>query len=278
VSKESIFADITVACVIPLVLLVAPNPFHKALGVSPSFEFQEMINENHNWVQTYGNSESHLKSNYTDIKAVDYISDGKTLNATFWLASGVKNSSAVIFNQPDRKISYGMLIDADSNSKTGYNGADYNFYVESVGGKLNGYLYHLSSTGDYRLIGSKINYTQPVADGNVLLGSVNLSLHLGSINYPSDYNLLFYTAESYKSNEVRQFTSWVNIPPPTLHVTSSPSNITIRQGEEQLIPGGIKSSTGFSNDVINITLADNINKNYDSESGFNSSELHVTVQ
>lgn len=272
--------DFIIASVITsLIFLAVLNLFHKqAFGVSPSFELQELVNENHNWVQTYGNTESHLRSNYTDIKAVDYISDGKTLNATFWLAAGLRNSSLAIFNQPDRKISYGMLIDADSNTKTGYNGADYDLYLEFIGGKLSGYLYQLSSTGGYRLIGSKMNFSQPVADADVLPGSVHLSLGLGSINYPSHYNLLFYSAESYKSNEVRQFTNWVNIPPPTLQITTSPSNITIRQGEEQLVPARIKSTTGFSNDVINITLAGNINKNYESESGFNSSELHVAIQ
>jgi hypothetical protein len=248
------------------------------MAISPSFELQELINENHQWVQTYGSSESHLKSNYTDILAVDYTSDGKTLNATFWLSSGSKNLTTAIYNQPFRKISYGILIDADSNTKTGYNGADYDFYVESVGGKLSGYLYHLSSTGGYRLIGSEINYSQPVFDPNVLQGSVSLRLDLGSMNYPSNYDLLFYTAESYKSNEVRQFTNWVSVPPPTLHITTSPSNIVIRQGEEQLIPARIRSTTGFSNDVINITLAGNLNKNYDTESGFNSSEINVAIQ
>ncbi len=58
------------------------------MALSPSFELQELINENRHWVQTYGNSETHLKSNHTDILAVDYISDGKTLNATIWLSSG----------------------------------------------------------------------------------------------------------------------------------------------------------------------------------------------
>jgi hypothetical protein len=270
-------ADLTLAGIIPLILLVILNPF-QSFGLSPSFGLQELINENHDWVQTYGNSESHLRSNYTDILAVDYISDGKTLNATFWLASGLKNSTAAIYNQPLTKISYGMLIDADSNTKTGYNGADYDFYVESVGGKLSGFLYQLSSTGGYKLIGSKINYSQPLVDPNVLQGSVNLQLDLGSINYPSDYNVMFYSAESYKSNEVRQFTSWINVPPPTLQMTTSPSNIVIRQGEEQQIAARIKSTTGFSNDVINMTVAGNINKNYESESGFNSSELHVAVQ
>lgn len=211
--KKCISADLTVAGIIPLITLAIFNPFHKALGVSPSFEPQELVNENHHWVQAYGNSELHLRSNYTDILAVDYLSDGKTLNVTFWLASGFNKLALATYNQPYRNISYGMLIDADSNTKTGYNGADYDFYVESTGGKLNVYLYQLSSTGGYRLIGSAINYSESIADPNVLPGSVNLHLDLGSINNPSNYDLLFYSAESYKSNEVRQFTNWVSIPP-----------------------------------------------------------------
>jgi hypothetical protein len=90
------------------------------------------------------------------------------------LASGFENSSASTYNQPFRKISYGMLIDADFNIKTGYNGADYDFYVESTEGKVSGYLYQLSSTGGYRLVTSKINFTQLSAEPDALLGSVNL--------------------------------------------------------------------------------------------------------
>ena len=268
-----------------LVVVLTLNPFfHKTIAVSPSFELQQMINKNHNWVQTYGNNDTHLKSNYTDILAVDYFSDGKILNSTMWLASGFnKNFSTAVYDQPFRRITYGMLIDADSNSKTGYNGADYDFYVELVAGKLSGYLYHLSSTGGYRLIGSKINFTQPVSDSTVGPAYVNLHLDLSSINYPSKYNLLFYSAESFKSNEVRQFTSWISIPPPRLEITTSPSNVTIRQGEEQLIPARIMSTSGFSNDVSNVTVAGNSNNNnnnnyYDIGSGFNSSELHVVAQ
>lgn len=56
----------------------------------------------------------------------------------------------------------------------------------------------------------------------------------------------------------------------------------IRQGQEQIIPARIKSTTGFSNDVINITLAsnnnNNNNNNYDTASGFNSSNLHITIE
>ena len=265
--------------VLLLVVTLTLNPFfNKTNALSPSFELQEMTNKDHNWVQTYGNSDAHLKSNYTDILAVDYFSNGRTLNSTMWLASGFKNSSASTYNQPFRKITYGMLIDADSNAKTGYKGADDDFYVESVAGKWSGYLYQLSSTGGYRLVASEINFTQFAADSTVGPANANLNLNLSYINYPSKYNVLFYTAESLKSNEVRQFTSWVSIPPPTLQITTSPSNITIRQGEEQLIPARIKSTSGFSNDVINVTVAGTSNNNYDTGSGFNSSELNVAVQ
>src|SRR5437879_12190857 len=190
--KKDILINSVIIIIIPLLLFLILNPFHKTMALSPSFELQEMINENHHWVLTYGNSDAHLKSNYTDILSVDYISNGKTLNATFWLASAFKNYSAAIYNQPFRKIIYGILIDADSNPKTGYNGADYDFYVESAAGKLSAYLYQLSSTGGYRLVGTKINYSQPFVDTNVLPGSVNLQLDLGSINYPSKYNVMFY--------------------------------------------------------------------------------------
>ncbi len=171
----------------------------------------------------------------------------------------------------------------DSNTKTGYNGADYDFYVESVAGKLSGYLYQLSSSGGFRLVGSKINFTQSFAESTLGPGYVNLHLDLISINSTSKYNLLFYTAESFKSNEVRQFTRWVNIPPPSLQITTAPSNINIRHGEEQLIPARVKSTSGFSNDVINITLDDinsvnNNNNNYNTGTGFNSSELHIKAQ
>ena len=281
-SKKHILINSVIVILLFVLLLVVTltlNPFFtKTNALSPSFELQETTNKDHNWVQTYGNSDAHLKSNYTDILAVDYFSNGRTLNSTMWLASGFKNSSAPTYNQPFRKITYGMLIDADSNAKTGYNGADYDFYVESVAGKLSGYLYQLSSTGGYRLVTSKINFTQFVADSTVGPANANLNLNLSYINYPSKYNVLFYTAESFKSNEVRQFTSWVSIPPPTLQITTSPSNITIRQGEEQLIPARIKSTSGFSNDVINVTVAGTSNNNYDTGSGFNSSELNVAVQ
>ena len=72
--------------------------------MSPAFELQEIINQRNNWVQTCGNKSTHLKSDYADILALNYLSDGKTLDATFWSGSNLENAST--YNQQFKKISY----------------------------------------------------------------------------------------------------------------------------------------------------------------------------
>jgi hypothetical protein len=50
------------------------------------------------------------------------------------------------------------------------------FYAELSDGKLNVYLYQLSSTGGYKLIGSKGNLSISYAESPVGPGYVNLSI------------------------------------------------------------------------------------------------------
>ena len=256
-----------------LFIISSSSLIHRTFATSP-FGLQEITDSGHNWVQTYGNDSTHLKSDYANILAVDYLSDGKVLNATYWLRSNQENAST--YNQPFKKLSYGMLINIDTNTITGYNGVDYDFYIEAVNGKWSQYLYQYSSTGNYALIGSKANYTQSFGGSSTIgPGYVRLQLPLGSINYPSRYSVLFYTAESYKSNEVRDFTTYVDIPPSILSLLTIPNDITIRQGEGQLVPAEIKSGSGFSNDITNITFSKGHN---DIASAANPNGLHVSIQ
>jgi len=95
-----------------------------------------------------------------------------------------------------------------------------------------------------------------------------MRLDLNSIHSPSKYGLSFYTSESFKSNEVRDFTRWVAVPPSAIDVLTYPKNIVIRQEEERLIPSEIK--TIFSNNVTSIT--------FDNGSDFASNGLHVSIQ
>ena len=254
-----------------LILLISCFLFNKALAASPAFDQNFITDENtsdqrNDWVQTYGNDSSHLRSDYTNLLAVDYLSDGKNLDTTFWLASNLENAST--YSQPLKRIRYGMLIAIGSLPPTsGYNGANYNFYIEAVDGKWSEYLYQLSSTGSSALIESKINYTESFNGTTIGPGYVKLRLDLNSINYPTAYGLSFYTAESYKSNEVRDFTSWIAIPPATIDILTHPENIIVRQGEKHLIPAEV--DTPFSNNVTTIT--------FDNETDFSSNGLHVST-
>ena len=99
-SQKYLFVTITsIDIIFMLLLLLIPNSFfHKAFAASPAFDQvlisdKEISNQKSDWVQTYGNDSTHLKSDYANILAVDYVSDGKTLDATFWLASNSKNAS-----------------------------------------------------------------------------------------------------------------------------------------------------------------------------------------
>ena len=77
-----------------LILLICCSLFHKAFAVSPAFDQifipdQETSNQRNDWVQTIGNDSAHLRSDHANLLAVDYLSDGKTLDATFWLGSSI---------------------------------------------------------------------------------------------------------------------------------------------------------------------------------------------
>jgi hypothetical protein len=249
------FASIDIIFML-LLLLNSYSLFHKTFAESSAFDQvlipdKEIGNQRNDWVQTYGNDSNHLRDDYANILAVDYASDGKTLDTTFWLASNSENAS--IYSQPLKHIRYGMLIAIVTlPQNSGYNGANYNFYIEEVNGKWSEYLYQLSSTGTHALIYSKTNYTESFGSPTIGPGYVKLRLDLNSIHSPSNYGLSFYTAESFKSNEIRDFTSWVAVPPAVINTLTHPKDIVIRQGEEHLIPSEIE--TPFSNNVTSITF------------------------
>jgi hypothetical protein len=255
-----------------LILLIPSSILNKALAASPAFDQNIITDEglsnlNKDWIQTYGNDSTRIRSDYTNLLAVDYFSDGKTLDSTFWLATNLENAST--YSQPLKRIRYGMLIAIPSLPPTsGYNGANYNFYIEAIDGKWSEYLYQLSATGSSALIESKINYTESYNGTTIGPGYVKLQLDLKAINYPGAYGLSFYTAQAYKSNEVRDFTNWIAIPPATIDLLTHPEKIVIRQGETHLVPAEIETS--FSNNVTNIT--------FNNGTDFNSRGLRVFAQ
>jgi len=239
--------------------------YSQAFAVSPSFDEslisdKEIINQKSDFIQTYGNASTHLGSNYANILAVNYVSDGKNLNTTFWLASNSENGS--VFSQPDKSMRYGMLIAIVAlPENSGYNGANYDFFVEAKDEKWSEYLYQLSSTGSRALVYSKENYTLPFGGSTIGPGHVNLRLDLDAIHSPSNYGLSFYTAESFKSNEVRDFTNWIAVPPGIINIMTDPKDSVIRQGEEELVPAEFE--TPLSDNVTSITFDNDPSYSFD---------------
>lgn len=239
--KYSFIAFASVSIIFVLLLILNPcSPFHETFAAPPVFDQvliydKKISNQKNDWVQTYGNNSANLRSDHADLLAVDYFSDGKTLDITFWVKSNSENAS--LYNQPFKKIRYGVLIAIVSlPQNSGYNGSNFNYYVEAVNGKWSEHLYQLSSTGTSALIESKTNYTEPFGNPTIGPGYVKLRLNLDSINSPSNYGLSFYTAESFKLSEVRDFTGWVAVPPPVIDILTHPESIVIKQGEKKIIP------------------------------------------
>lgn len=272
-SSIIIFANILLisgAIVLSAVLYSTPNS--PTFALSPAFDEsfipdKEVINQNSDWIQTYGDNTTHLKSDYANLLAIDYVSDGKTLNTTFWLAANSKNAS--IYDQPDKSIRYGMLIAIVTlPENSGFNGVNYDYYIEAKDGKWSQYLYQLSSTGSRALVYSKENYTLPFGSSTVGPGYVNLQLDLDAIHSPSNYGLSFYAAESYKSNEVRDFTNWIAVPPGKIKIVSDPKDLQIRQGEEKVVPSTFE--TPLSDNVSSIV--------FDNGKSYSFDGLNVTAE
>jgi len=93
-------------------------------------------------------------------------------------------------------------------------------------------------------------------------------LDLDSIHSPSNYGLSFYTAESSQLSEVRDFTNWIAVPPGTINILTDPTDLVMRQGEEQLVPSEFE--TPLSDNVSSIV--------FDNGPSYSFDGLNVTAE
>jgi hypothetical protein len=207
---------------------------------SPSFGMQEIENIPHNWIDVWRGISSIKGSNYTDIRSINYFSNGRFLNATLWLDDFNPSPST------DRRVNYGMYIDSDFNNKTGIAGIDYKIEIQwNPASKLwTRDFEQWSTNGHTRTIDIKQNYTgfyQKVG------AFVNLYADLKEMVYPQKYRVLFY-AEEIKLKGVSWIMNspkWINIPPPKFVITANPNIIYVKAGEQKIINLQVKSTTGF---------------------------------
>jgi general stress protein CsbA len=230
----------------------------KALGMSPSFVRQEIKDDPRDWWDHEKEQFSNVM-NFSDISAVSYSSDGQFLNATVF-------TSDVFVKEPSKYMpAYGMLINADSDLNTGYLGHDYLLRI---------LWNNETKTWDYklaewsiarveRILYQKSNYTDFFDEGE---GNryVHLSLNLANINFPQQYVVLFFVDYDFDMSNSRKgisdYSNWVNIPPLKFAISTSPSTITLRPGEEKTIEVQVNSTTPTATSFVTPYVSFSTNK------------------
>jgi hypothetical protein len=214
-------------------------------ALSPYFGKQEIRDPNLDWVNMKNKQPVTSTKGlpyFTDILSVDYYSDGKTLNATLWTFLPFQGNP-LKYN----KVHYGMLIDSDFDKNTGFEGIDYKLEIswDNQTKEWTKKLVQWSVNGEQRVLNISKNYTGFSENGK---NYVLLSLDLGSILYPAKYKVIFYSdvQKNDNSDVISDFTRYVAIPPPKLHISTDPTSVTLTPGQEKTIEVKVNSTEGYT--------------------------------
>jgi hypothetical protein len=300
-------------------------PICYVFGESPSFSLQGINNTHHHWnlekgaffgqesaknITQCSTKREHFP--FPKIAAVNYISSGKTLNATLWLASPFQEPTASpivlkeasmlpssvqdkhnnflhfaikkhIIKENTRK--YAFVIHVDSTYDIGQT------YKVAIDWNNTNHIWQRTTTEsvpsslqiENRVLQHKNNYNLSFVPGQ---NYIDLSLNLGLLSYPSQYSILAYAQEAYEEDSVFcklvDVTDIVHIPPPDFGMSTLPSSISLLAGENKPVELQVKSNTNLPS---NISLSTDQNpmvkltfepkKLYISPFGISSSLIHV---
>ena len=248
-------------------------PISKVLADSPSFSRQEVGDDEHDGININGLAGTQIVDDYkdlldnsTDILKITYLSDAENLNASLWLGGNFTKN-------PDEKgaqaVVYGLLLDVDSNPRTGFQGVDYQLEVQWMNSSKiwNMFLGEYPSVDDpsardpadyLKILDVKENYTDFFVDNRPY---VTLSLPLEDVAFPSKFKAMYYAIVIYdNSNMVVDLGSWIDIPPANLELSTLPNPVIIRQGEQKNIAVQLKSNGGFISNVASFLPLENYSR------------------
>ncbi len=250
-----------------------PMPTLNVLADSPSFSRQEVGDDEHDGININGDAGTQSIDDYkdpldnsTDILKITYLSDAKNLNASLWLGGNFSENPA---SKGAQAVVYGMLLDIDSNPKTGFQGVDYQLEVQWMNSSniWNMFLGEYPSVDDaslkdpadyLKILDIKKNYTDFFVDNKPY---VTLSLPLEDVAFPSKFKAMYYGIVIYNSsNMVVDLGSWIDIPPANLAISTLPNPVIIRQGEQKNVAVQLRSNDGFISNVASFLPIENYSK------------------
>jgi hypothetical protein len=240
---------------------------------SPSFSRQEVGDDERDGININGlagtqrvDDYKDLLDNSTDILKITYLSDAKNLNASLWLGGNFTQEPAA---KGAQAVVYGMLLDIDSNPRTGFQGVDYQLEVQWTNSSKIWNMFlgeypsvddaSLKDPADYlKILEIKENYTDFFVDNKPY---VTLSLPLEDLAFPSKFKAMYYGIVIYNSsNIVVDLGSWIDIPPTDLAISTLPNPVIIRQGEQKNVAVQLKSNDGVVSDVASFLPIENYSK------------------
>ena len=122
----------------------------------------------------------------------------------------------------------------------------------------------MSTTNQRKVLDQKHNYTGFSHGEN---GYIDLSLDLGSVTFPKQYNVLFYTMYVFIKDGhlcgISDISNRVYIPPPEYIVSASPNPIELRVGEEEITELQVNAKTNLkSYALLSTSDIDGIKANF----------------
>lgn len=228
-----------------------------------------------------------------DISAVTYFSDGNTLKATMWLTSPFfeppSNAGAWLttdFKQvPWYKILYVMSMHIHSVYDT--EGQDYSvgLFWDNRRKTWTRSLEEEGPTADTKILNETRNFTGFYSKNQ---SYIDLTLDLNSVSSPNQYDLLFYAVDLFVQNgtlcRMVDISNGVSVPPPEFIITTSPSSVLLRPGEEKNIELKVTSTTGVKSQIfLSTTQTNDVKLNFTPNRtsippyGFITSLIHVNA-
>jgi hypothetical protein len=248
-----------------------------AFGSSPSFPQQGIYDYDDDWtLESKSGSSSNTSSCdvinstsfFPDIASVEYHSDGFMLNSRLWFTSPFKDPNEVenILSSygilPLQRV-YSLYVDIDSSYDIGH---IYQMRIvwDSKDKTWTKMLWELPPpTGS--IIKHKVsnvvnNYTGFYEKGQNYL---DLTLNLSQITFPEQYTSLVYASGLFRTPDsvfctVRDVTNAIHIPPPEFTISTTPSSISLRPGDEKLMEVQIRNNNTSTNSEILLKVNKNI--------------------
>jgi hypothetical protein len=264
---------LVLSLILSMTVSYALMPIATVQAASPSFSRQEVGDDERDGININGlagtqrvDDYKDMLDNSTDILKITYLSDSRNLNASLWLGGNFTKDPAA---KGAQAMVYGMLVDVDSNPRTGFQGVDYQLEVQWTNSSKIWNMFigeypsvddaSLKDPADYlKILDIKENYTDFFVDNKPY---VTLSLPLQDVAFPSEFKAMYYGIVIYNSsNIVVDLGSWIDIPPADLAISTLPNPVIIRQGEQRNVAVQLKSNDRIVSNVASFSPIENYSK------------------